>query len=262
MEALRTIIEYSYNYVTTVPGWALALQALLVWVVYLAIKGIFFILVLRLSGRHRESVSYNRGGNKNILLLGDSTAVGTGAKDPSKTIAAFLARDFPNTNIINKAINGSLTSSVAAQLKAAESSTYNMIIISTGGNDVWNVTRSKKLKRDIQGILKQANFMSNNRAVLLFFGNEGSAPFFPMFLTGLLMRRTEMVRSVFAQVAAEEKVPFIELFSNSKKNPFVIEPNKYFAPDGLHPNDAGYWEWYKHLWRLMVGSNYFFHENQ
>ncbi len=258
MEA--SLIPSIQNYLAVTPWWILLVQAFLIWIVYLACKGIFFTLIIRASGRYRQPVSYERQGIKNILLVGDSTAVGTGAKDSSQTLGGFLARDFPRTNIINRSINGSLTRSVLVQLVTGPTPTYDMIIISTGGNDVWSMTRAKRLRRDIRDVLQLANYMSGNRTVLIFFGNEGSAPFFPIFLTRLLMRRTEVVRKVFLQVATEERVPFIELFSNARKNPFVIHPKRYFAPDGLHPNDAGYWEWYKHLWRLMVDGSHSFHE--
>ena len=60
-----------------------------------------------------------------------------------------------------------------------------------------------------------------------------------------------MIRDLFEEVTKEEQVTFLELFTNPKENPFVLDPEHNFAPDGLHPNGNGYWNWYKHVWLLM-----------
>lgn len=236
------------------------LQVFFVIVVFYALKGLYLFSVLRISGRYHQPTAHIAGKNLKILIVGDSTAVGTGAHDIHNTISGFLARDFPNTDIINLGVNGSKTSAVLDQLAHVRDTPFNMIIISTGGNDVWAFTRLKTLRSDFIRILREAKRMSEHKVIVLFFGNEGSAPFFPFFLRWLVMGRTDSVLRVFSEVANIEQVPLIELFSDPKENPFVRDPKIYFAQDGLHPNDRGYWEWYKHIWRLMTNKNFFYHE--
>lgn len=259
METQQLII-FITDYITYTPWWIIFLQLFFVWIVYLAFKGIYLLTIIRLSGRHHKPKSYVREGNNKILIVGDSTAAGTGSGDIERTLGGYLARDFPKTDIINKSVNGSLTGQVVDQLVSVASEKFDMILISTGGNDVWTFTRSKKIKIQLTAAIDLAKMMSNHRVVLVFFGNEGSAPFFPLFMSGLLLKQTERVRQIFNEVANHEKVPFIELFSKPEGNPFIKEPGHFFAPDGLHPNEFGYWEWYKHLWKLMISENYFFQE--
>ena len=240
----------------------LFLHVFFISVVFYALKCLYLFVVLRASGRYRQPTSRIVGKDLKILIVGDSTAVGTGAQDEHNTIGGFLARDFPNTDIMNLGVNGSKTCAVLDQLAQVHDTTFNMIIISTGGNDVWAFTRLSKLRAHFVNILREAKRMSDHQVIVLFFGNEGSAPFFPFFLRRLIMGRTDSVQKVFSEVAYIEQVPLIELFSDPKENPFVRNPKMYFAQDGLHPNDHGYWEWYKHIWRLMTNKNFIYREEK
>jgi hypothetical protein len=103
--------------------------------------------------------------------------------------------------------------------------------------------------------------MSNHRVITLFFGNEGSAPFFPFFISGFLLRRTERVKEVFAAVTSSEKVPLVQLFTSNEGNPFVRDPRHFFARDRLHPSSEGYRLWYERMWRIMVENGYLYDEH-
>ena len=82
----------------------------------------------------------NEGQKNHILILGDSTAYGTGAAMVQETLAGRFAHDFPNIETHNYAINGSLTRDVFKQLENVQDSNYKLVIISTGGNDTWHFT--------------------------------------------------------------------------------------------------------------------------
>jgi lysophospholipase L1-like esterase len=256
MEALINLYYLISAYLFATPLGILFAQAFILWLVYLSLKGLYYLLSVRLTGLYRQPKSFDRGAAQSILLVGDSTAVGTGSSDENRTLASFLANDYPHTNIINKAENGAVTSQVLTQLNNEIGNEYNLIVISTGGNDVWAMTSKRELVRVFTSLLVRAKAKSNDRAVVLFFGNEGSAPFFPLFLKSLLLKRTKMVRDTFEEIARAEGVPFLELFSDPEENPFVVDPANNFAPDGLHPNENGYWNWYKHLWLLMSANNF------
>ncbi len=261
MEAFLTItIGPIVDYVlATHPGVVIAQVFFLVLIFY-ALKGLFLLSILRVTGRHKKPYSRMTGSDSCILLAGDSTAVGTGASSEKYTLAGYLAHDFPHTDIHTVGVNGALTREVIPQLDSVSEKKYKLIIITIGGNDVWSFTRLTTLRGILTRILQKAKGMSDGKVVLIFFGNEGSAPFFPFFLKHVLMKRTEEVRTIFEEISHIEQVPFIELFSNSQTNPFVFNPKLYFAPDMLHPNDLGYWEWYKNLWRLMMSKGYIYHE--
>lgn len=247
-------------YITETSWWVLLAQGAVLFISYAALNALELLLETRFISRHNMLFSSFADSTSSILIAGDSTAVGTGATDPKHTVAGLLSRDFPHTGIVNVAVNGSCAKSVLDQLECVGDNKFSMIIISTGGNDVWAFTPLKKLRTDLHLVLDKAKQMSDHRVILLFFGNEGSAPFFPFLIRGLLMKRTERVKDLFKEVAHDERVPLLELFSDPRQNPFVKDPKRMFARDGLHPSDAGYWEWYKHLWRLMSERGYHYKE--
>ncbi|MCF7815901.1 MAG: SGNH/GDSL hydrolase family protein [Candidatus Pacebacteria bacterium] len=249
-----TVIEH----VIVNPWWVLVIEFFMVLIVYLAIDGIYILLKMNLISKRGEGYSRRTEGPVRILVAGDSTGVGTGAEDVKNTLSGYFAHDFPEVDVVNVSVNGSVTQSVYGQLEAGHPHTYDLVVISTGGNDTWALTPMNKLRDDLRKVLHKAKEMSNQRAIVIFFGNVGSAPFFPYPLRAFLLWRAERINELFFEVTHEEGVPFIELFTQSEKNPFVKDPKKYFALDGLHPNDAGYWEWYKCIWQLMVEKSLVF----
>lgn len=195
-----------------------------------------------------------------ILIVGDSTAVGTGARYEKDTIAGRLRRDFPNAEIVNAAVNGSLIEDVPRQLSEHKNTAFNIIFISTGGNDIWHFTRVKKIRHNLEITLEIAKKMSNYHVILLLYNNIGDAPAFSMFVfKALLRRRGELVHSIFRDISHKAGIPYIELFSTEKENNPFMNQKKYkklFAVDGTHPSGDGYGLWYNRMWREMVRYGY------
>lgn len=44
--------------------------------------------------------------NRRVLVIGDSTGVGTGASNSADSVAGRIARDYPGTEIVNRAQDG------------------------------------------------------------------------------------------------------------------------------------------------------------
>jgi lysophospholipase L1-like esterase len=257
MEAYLVIIyDWLYGYINVTPGWFMLFDATLVFVIYTCIEAVYLLIRMKIVSRKANPYQRITGQATKLLVAGDSTAVGTGASDQFNTLAGYLAKDFPQADIYNVAKNGALTSAVEEQLFSVAAENFEGILISTGGNDVWSFTSAKSLTESLRRILRLGKILSNNRVVLIFFGNEGSAPFFPYVFRGLVMYRTMQIKNIIVAAAAEEEVPVIELFTQMTDNPFVTDPARYFAIDGLHPSDAGYWEWYKRFWRLFKKSGH------
>lgn len=257
---IRYLIDL-YDKYSSYINWTNVLIFFIVIFVLNIIKMVLILIRTKLVSRRKVLYTNVKSGKK-VLIVGDSTAVGTGASDPRYTLAGRLANDFPNSTIRNIAVNGSLTRDILSQLKKIRDDAFDMIIISTGGNDVWNYTTLRSLERDLRKVLDKAKEMSGHRVILLFFDNSGSAPFFPSIIRRILLKRTAKVEQVFHNVAMECAVPYIYLYSNPRNNPFIDDPRKYFALDGLHPNDDGYKLWYNQMWYQMVKNGYVFDEGK
>jgi hypothetical protein len=71
-----------------------------------------------------------------VLVVGDSTGVGTGATTPAASIAGLLGAAFPHVSVVNLAVNGARTLDVIMQLAGAAPGRYDLVLVHAGGNDV------------------------------------------------------------------------------------------------------------------------------
>ncbi len=232
-------------------GFYIAL--VLILYVVLSVFQMLIVLILNKSLAFR-SKPYSRGSGleaRKILILGDSTAVGTGANRTQDTLAGRLAYDFPESQIINLGVNGSLISNVLKQLEQVKGMKFDMIVISTGGNDIINFTSFRKVWRDLQKIFQITKVMCEHRVFMMLYLNLGNAPLFPRFMQLLLMRRGKRLYEEIRKIGTKERVPIIEIFTTEHENDFINNPRLYFARDGVHPSSEGYRIWYNRMWRAM-----------
>lgn len=182
-----------------------------------------------------------------VLVAGDSTAVGTGTKDPRLSVAGRLHGAYPEVSIENLAVNGAVTTDVIAQLSAASRERYHVVLIQVGGNDVMKFTGQKVLGQAAAEMLDQALSLGSD-VVLLTMGDVGAAPAIPWPLTRVLSARSKMVRTTFKGASETRGISYVSMYTPEvKENPFQQNPERYYAADGLHPSGEGYGVWYQHL---------------
>lgn len=276
MEKVDPIISYLKDnpYVTAILQWVVdffdyqdlsslpyvLLKILLIGITLEAIRMIIFMLKVRTEPKIKNYVLKNPNG-KRILIVGDSTAVGKGAKLAEDTIAGKLGHDFPNSEIINLGVNGCLMSDVIRQLNSVKGQKFDIVIISAGGNDIVHFTKLKRLAKNLITVLDQAIEISNHRVLLLLYSNIGYAPIFPSYIKWLLKRRTNKIHEIFQNISYSIKVPCIKLFIDPKDNEMTLkERKKLFAADMIHPSSEGYRLWYNHMWKAMIEQGYVLHE--
>ncbi len=193
-----------------------------------------------------------------VLVIGDSTGVGTGSSSPSDSVAGRIARDFPGGEIVNLARNGARVKDVPAQLASAGNEGYDLILLQIGGNDILRFTSLRALRDDVTDILKMSSGRAR-RVVFISTGNVGLAPAFFPPLSWVYTWRTRSVRALFMDVAREQGVQYVDLFRERGHDLFLEDPSRYYAPDFLHPSGEGYGVWYRELRRqtdidIILGS--------
>jgi lysophospholipase L1-like esterase len=181
-----------------------------------------------------------------LLVVGDSTGVGTGAEEARHSLAGRLGSELPTVRIDNLAQNGAKTGDVTDQLRAAPLPRYDAILVQVGGNDALRFTSLEAVATAIDRVLALARAKSDYVA-LMSTGDLGEAPAMPWPVSGLFSWRSRAVRDRFAAAAAEHGIDYVDLFAPVKANPFAREPDRYYAPDGLHLSGAGYAVWYDRL---------------
>ena len=207
----------------------------------------------RTAWRLRESVALTRLSEAlqrlpdrpcmRLLIVGDSTAVGTGASASDASVAGLLAREFPRLLIDNRARDGAKFGEVLAQLAGNER--FDMVLIQAGGNDVIRLRDLAGLRSDVDRVTHRARQRAA-LVVLMPAGNVGNAPFFFAPLSWLMTWRSRRLHAFVREAAFNHAALYVNLFHERDEDPFVQRP-ELNADDGLHPSDAGYRLWFGEL---------------
>jgi len=183
-----------------------------------------------------------------LLVVGDSTAVGTGASSPSASLAGLLAARFPGLLIENRGSDGASFADVATQL--AGDKPFDMVLVQAGGNDIIRLRDMDAVGRDIERVTALAR-QHAPLVVLMPAGNVGNAPFFFPPLSWWMTLRSRQLHAHAQASAARAGAVYVSLFEERANDPFALHRGLN-AKDGLHPSDAGYRVW---MDQLMLQAN-------
>jgi len=183
-----------------------------------------------------------------VLIVGDSTAVGTGASSGRESLAGLMARQHPRTLIENRARDGARFADVLAQLVGEQR--FDIVLVQAGGNDVIRLRGLDALQADIDRVTDRARELADT-VVLMPAGNVGNAPFFFAPVSWWMTQRSRALHGFVKQAAARTGAVYVNLFHEREDDPFVSNPGLN-ASDGLHPSDAGYVVWFEQL-QLQAG---------
>ena len=181
-----------------------------------------------------------------LLIVGDSTAVGTGASSAQHGLAGLLAQDHPRLRIDNRARDGATFSDVLNQLRPlGPGDRYDLVLVQAGGNDVIRLRDLDAMRSDIDQVIARAR-EHGDRVIVMPAGNVGNAPFFFAPLSWWMTRRARDLHRLVRTAAAQHGAVYVNLFHERAADPFVQHP-ELNASDGLHPSDAGYRVWFDQL---------------
>ena len=178
-----------------------------------------------------------------LLVVGDSTAVGTGASAPEASVAGLLGQGFPRLLIDNRARDGATFAEILVQLEGQDR--FDMVLVMAGGNDVVRLRALEAVQADVDRVTLRATQRADLVA-LMPAGNVGNAPFFFAPVSWLMASRSRQLHRFAREAALRHGAVHVNLFRESADDPFVQRP-ELNAADGLHPSDAGYRVWFGEL---------------
>ncbi|MCB1800730.1 MAG: SGNH/GDSL hydrolase family protein [Gammaproteobacteria bacterium] len=227
-----------------VPWLVAALAA--VFLVDAAYLGVVLHRGGELADQSRPFVRVLADPSKRLLVIGDSTGVGTGAESPDGSVAGRLAAALPHVEVVNKAEDGAKTAELLAQLELAGDKGFDVVLIQVGGNDVLRFTDLDRLRESTEVLLDAAR-QKGAHVTMMSSGDVGAAPAFPPPVDWIYSWRTRKVRALFLELADKNGIDYVDLYNPSDDNPFYLDPERYYAGDGLHPSAEGYRLWYEKL---------------
>ena len=181
-----------------------------------------------------------------LLIVGDSTGVGTGARAPKHSVAGLLAQAFPRLAIDNLAQDGAHFEGGVQQLQG-ETGRFDVVLIQAGGNDVVRRRSDDKVRDDIERAIALATQRSDH-VLVMPAGNVGNAPFFFAPVSLLMTSRAKRMHGYVKAAAQQYGAVYVNIFKDEANDPFANNPGLH-ASDGLHPSDAGYRIWFDELTR-------------
>jgi lysophospholipase L1-like esterase len=190
----------------------------------------------------RRSLPYQQspsGATMSLLIVGDSTAVGTGASSPARSLAGLIGAEFARLRIVNRGRDGATLAELPAQLQGG--GRYDLVLVMAGGNDIIRLRDMAAVRRDLDRVLALAGERAP-QVLLMPAGNVGNAPFFFAPLSWWMTQRARAFHAQVRQALTGLPVTYVNLFEEREDDPFVQQPGLH-AADGLHPGDAGYALW-------------------
>ncbi len=199
-------------------------------------RGAVLISVLALRSAAADA---DAGG---ILVLGDSISAAFGI-DPAQGWVALMAERVaakcPDVEVHNASVSGETTAGGLHRLPALLHQWQpRVVVIELGGNDG---LRGLPPQRMGDNLARMAQLARAAGARPLLLGMKIPPNYGPVY-----QRRFERV---FAQVAADEKLPFVDFFLGDVGG----DPN-FIQADGIHPNVAAQPRLLKNIWKPLVQS--------
>lgn len=188
-----------------------------------------------------------------LLILGDSIAYGTGdekgkgfSTDLPQALKTATSKEI---SVTAAGINGLESQGLLAQLQNGTLNkpvaAANFILLSIGGNDLRTILSLNSLSQEDAFKNKQDSFLGNLKQVLRILRNANPNAYI-VFL-GLY--------NPYEKTTTAEQVSFLSEWNYNTEQFIESDPkaiyipsddlmkfnlDKYLAPDGLHPNSAGY----------------------
>ncbi len=219
---------------------------LLAIVVLFAYDGIRMMLLFRNTVKLEERVvpfdKLNPQAKMRILVLGDSTAFGTGVTDTKFSTAGRLYSAYPQAELINMSENGLKLKGLNELIKDVDTH-FDIIVIQIGANDIIRITPRDAMEKELQKLLAKTKSLGD-KVVILHSGDIGESKFFPIYVRRLLTTKTKQVREMYIKNAEAYGASYVDLFN-------VELPQDKYASDKLHLTDEGYGIWFDEIMKKL-----------
>jgi len=197
----------------------------------------------------RLSLTASNASEKNLLILGESSAAGVGASSESHTFAGRLFECAEEKcNILNLGKNGLRAANLLKLLdKNADAlvPSYDGLVLLIGANDCFKFTPPEKFAHQIQDSIDQLRKRFNIQKVwICTIPPVNQFPAIPALLQFFLCIHRELLSAELQKISKND--PNISFEHNRD-----VFSRDFFASDGIHPSDIGYQAMAKLTWERV-----------
>lgn len=201
------------------------------------------------SASNNFSQDYYVGDSDNspylYIVLGDSTAVGTGSTEVSKTYPYKLAKSIADSgmyvHVINYAIIGATSGTVVAdQIPEIVHQKPQLVSVTIGANDATQLTSKKEFTLSLSSIRNEIAKLQPATTLFATTPYMKSNPALPYPLNVFTNSRAKLQNSVLSSVVTQD-IGIVNLYDNARLE--KGQKPELYAADLFHPSDAGYAIW-------------------
>ncbi len=226
---------------------------------YIGIEFLFFYYkeshLPQLPTIDQSSKVFGSGSQLRYIAAGDSTAVGYGASEASKTYTYQVAEYLSKNHAVeykNIAVTGAKTTDVLNnQVQQIIDYQPDVITISIGPNDATHLVSSDQILSNYKLIIDKLEQQTSAKIYITNIANFDQATVLPWFYRSILKYRSNKINP---QILALEdsRVKIIDIYNFDWKD---YDRQKTYAADHFHPNDLGYQNW-TNAFLSKIGKDY------
>ena len=182
------------------------------------------------------------------VALGDSTAEGIGATDPSRSYPSLvfekIKQDKKEAVFYNLGKGGARVKDVIeSQLPKVIELKPDLVTISVGANDLHGRTKLKHFEKDFFKLIEVLSERTEATIIISNIPDVSLLPSLSIFVRYLSKFLTRRLNRVIYRYAKRSQCVLIDLYDGSKM--YSKKYSDLISEDGFHPSDKGYSLWAK-----------------
>jgi len=180
---------------------------------------------------------------RRLLVIGESTAAGVGARAHTHALPGFLAAEMSGrlggtVHWTVRGKGGATARAVLAELVPAGHEPFDVTVLTVGINDLFDRRPLRPWAADLRALVEALRGETGSaRVIVSGLPPVDLAPGIPQPLRFVLGRQARAMDRIIRQVSAACGATYVRIKVAAARDVGL------FASDGFHPSEAGYREW-------------------
>lgn len=187
-----------------------------------------------------------------LIALGDSTAVGVGARAGSyiERLLSRIVKAWPRYGLANLSTSGATTRDVLGrQVPQIPEGASGLVMLGVGTNDLMRHVPPAEFARRFEAVLAGIRARTAAAIVVSNVPDVSLTPAIWSAVRPAVAARVDAYNEIIADLARSHGALVFDLCRMTREQ-LPAHP-EYLSADGYHPSDLGYEAWAEGLWRVV-----------